>query len=188
MDIKTDPGTDGEHYVRIGYACTSALILAWIGIVMHLVSKSKDATEVEVEIPAGVTEAMKETITYSEYDKREVNKFSGQQVFLLAFMGGLHLQFHFIKPLVLQIVLMPIALYKHQLTRVYLLGEEPAGELGRPWKAAVSPFTQAFISDNPGLGIDAVAKEKEGTSRSKQVGEKDVDPDKEKGEGDKKSK
>lgn len=157
FDIEADPGTDGEYYVRVAYACNAALVLGWIAIVMNLVSKSKDTTEVEVEIPAGFTEAMKETISYSEYDRREVNKFAGQQAFLLVFMAVLHYQFDLIKPLVIQTVLMPIALYKHQLTQVYLLRKEAIGGLARPWKAAVSPFTQAFISDNPGDGIEDTA-------------------------------
>jgi hypothetical protein len=59
-----------------------------------MVTGSKDKTKLDVVTPdpAG-GEATTETITFAEYDMRELKKYAMQQIFTLVLMCGIHYKY-----------------------------------------------------------------------------------------------
>ena len=84
------------------------------------VSSSKDETKVTVTTPPDMSnpEPREEEITYAEHDFREFKKLAPQQIITILIMTVMHWKYDFVRPIVMQSVMLPITILKMPLVKV----------------------------------------------------------------------
>merc|ERR1712087_87898 len=97
-------------------------------------------------------------VTATEHDRREVKTLLTKTVLPIVMVSVMHLKWEFIRPLVMQTVMGPMAMAGSKLFQVYILGKETTGDLARPWKADANPLEQMLTGAN---SADAETEEKE---------------------------
>jgi len=142
LDIDCGPGTVGLMYVRYAFAFVCTAVATIMLYLYTAVSSSKDETKVTVTTPPDMSnpEPREEEITYAEHDFREFKKLAPQQIITILIMTVMHWKYDFVRPIVMQSVMLPITILKMPLVKVYLLGKKAEGDLKRPWKPPPSPF------------------------------------------------
>jgi len=74
------------------------------------------------------------TTTIQEYDTSQLKNAVKSAFLGIGMMGVMHLYFGYTQPLIAQSI-MPIKnIFESKVARIHLLGNEPTGELKRPWK------------------------------------------------------
>eukprot|EP01123_Difflugia_compressa_P004132 TRINITY_DN15485_c0_g1_i1.p1 TRINITY_DN15485_c0_g1~~TRINITY_DN15485_c0_g1_i1.p1 ORF type:complete len:197 (-),score=46.45 TRINITY_DN15485_c0_g1_i1:43-633(-) len=86
-------------------------------------------------------EAEMEIITVQEYDQRELKSQFNQLIMRVIIMSFLHFYFNLSVPLVIQLVSIPVSLYKSPLVKVYIFG----AILNRPFPQPPSPFDMSAM-------------------------------------------
>ena len=145
LDIEVDPetpeGQQNVELIRMAFIGCVAVCYLFAFYVKTLVRSKRDDTMVTVTTPKTMAaEAKTEEITVTEHDTREATKMMSGILMPLLIIGFLHYKWAYIRPLVMQCVMMPMSLYDNKLIKVHVLGQPATGDLQRPWKPPASPL------------------------------------------------
>ena len=134
LGIDTSPGTDALLYIRIAFY-TVAISCALCGLYIQSLAKaSSNSEKITVVTPASMgKEAKSEEITISEYDVKKATELITATMMPICIISLMHWKWEFVRPLVMQCVMMPNTLSDNQLFKIYILGHKAEGKLKRPW-------------------------------------------------------
>jgi len=131
--IDWEGSEENVFYLRVVYGLVILGVLAVFGLLKTKIDSTRHNDKVTVHVSAfegGKKVEKTEVITESEYDKREFLKaFLGIFVPLVA-IAFVHYKWMIYTPLVVQIVLSPYRVFKHNLTQIYFFNKDEK----RPFK------------------------------------------------------
>eukprot|EP00040_Diaphanoeca_grandis_P039449 m.259074 g.259074 ORF g.259074 m.259074 type:complete len:179 (-) comp37552_c0_seq1:83-619(-) len=144
LEIDTSPDTPGLFYLRCAFCSSlaSAFLMLFISYLRIKARLGGDKRTVIVKTaPATGEPPVEEKISYEEHDLRAFQKALQQQMVIVCLMAFMHLKYAYVRPLVVQTVVMPLTFLRSNLGKVYILGESPDSiDLKRPWSAPTNPF------------------------------------------------
>jgi hypothetical protein len=141
LDIDTSEGTNALLYIRVlFYAIACSCIVCGLYIKSQ-VQASNNVEKITVTTPASLgTEASTEEMTVQAYDLKKAGELTTSMIMPLFIISLMHWKWEFVRPLVLQSVMMPNNIFDNQLFKIYILGYKAEGKLKRPWTKPASPF------------------------------------------------
>jgi hypothetical protein len=176
LGIDTSPGTDALLYIRIAFY-TVAISCALCGLYIQSLAKASNNLEkITVVTPASMgTEAKTEEMTVSEYDAKKATELITTTFMPICIISLMHWKWEFVRPLVMQCVMMPNSLLDNQLFKIYILGHKAEGKLKRPWVKPPGLMSQ-LTGGGAAAPAPAVPATKETTKGKKKNGKKSSRP------------
>ena len=146
VSYETEEGLANIFMIRCIFYGVVALCFCVAVFLWHRISNVKaDTTLIEVITPKTLAEPeKKEKMTVTQYDQAQLRKLAGSIIMPLLIISLMHFKWQFIRPLVLQAIMMPMNLSKSQLVKIHMLGQKAEGDLERPWTPPKSPFAALF--------------------------------------------
>ena len=140
-ELDTSEGSDLLMALRCTYYSVATICLLTIYYIRTRVQATPNEEKIKINTPATMgVEAKSEEMTIQEHDLKEVQKALMAMFMPLVMISVMHWKWEFIRPLVMQSIMMPLTLSDNKLFKIYLLGHSAEGKLKRPWVAAASPL------------------------------------------------
>lgn len=150
--------------LRLVYATTQVLSVLAYAYIYYVASKHASQTEMlTVKSKQATGPEKEEKLSIRKYDMKEARAAMQQLVMGATFVIGIHSWKGYLQPLVIQAVMGMFLLVDNPLFRIYVLGQQPVGDLQRPFKKDVSPLAALM---GQGVGeTEAEAPPKDGTAQ-----------------------
>ena len=124
-------------FIRVFYFASLALQLSVMAYIRSLILKVNDTTALvylEPKKPFDDTPQTTTETTVAEYDISQTNAQFTQMASSAAIIGFLHFYWGYLPPLIMQGLMGVKNLWAVPVFRIWILNEEPLGELSRPFK------------------------------------------------------
>mmetsp|Transcript_39080 Transcript_39080/g.74866 ORF Transcript_39080/g.74866 Transcript_39080/m.74866 type:complete len:236 (+) Transcript_39080:114-821(+) len=164
IDLTTE---DNKLYIQIAFGVAQVVTLLGYLLVLALVKMKADTTNTLVveERKMGTGEMEKKTLTFCEYDQKQVWSKLGTMAMGVAITGGVYYKWAYIQPLLIQAVLQPLNYFTDPLFLVVVMGADATkGSNKRPWKTDKPPM---FGDLQKKLNPDGEKEKEEGKERKK---------------------
>ena len=119
--------------------------------ILSLVRKKNETKVIRVTEPtkpfSTETPQMKE-MTIRAYDESKLTEAMNQLIFSFLFMMFLHWKFEFVHPLLLQSIIPLKTAFFAPMVQLHIMGKPATGDLERPFKPPVNPFTDLFNQED----------------------------------------
>ena len=128
---------ENTMYLRLGYGTVQVITLAIVGWIYLKVRAAQDKTQLvynDVKNPFDPSDKEVVKTTNLEYDTEQTRTLLTQTLTTIAMIVFMHLQWGYLRPMLLQTVLGFRTLWSNALFKVYILGQPATGALARPWK------------------------------------------------------
>ncbi len=145
----TEEGQGNIFIIRCAFYGVVLVCLALVALMrLKINSGTPNLEKIEVITPKTMAEPEKmEEMTITDYDQSQIKKLAGSILMPMCIISLMHFKWQFVRPLVLQSVMMPMTMAKSQLFKIYILGQPAEGDLERPWVAPKSPLAQLMSGD-----------------------------------------
>ena len=156
--FETEEGQGNIFILRCAFYGVVLICLAMVAFMRSKITGGKPNLEkIEVVTPKTMAEPEKtEEMTITEYDLQQIKKLVGSILMPMCIISLMHFKWQFVRPLVLQSVMMPMTMAKSQLFKIHVLGQPAEGDLERPWAPPKSPLAQLISGDT---GAEKTAKQ-----------------------------
>jgi hypothetical protein len=171
--FETDQGLGNIFIIRCAFYGVVLGCLVLVALMYMKINTGKPNLEkIEVVTPKTMAEPEKtEEMTISDYDLSQIKKLAGSIMMPMCIISLMHFKWQFVRPLVLQSVMMPMTMAKSQLFKIYILGRPAEGDLERPWVAPKSPLAQ-LMSGGGGAAEAKTAKQLKAEKKKKDKNKK----------------
>lgn len=141
LEIDTSEGTDALLYLRVAFYSVAAMCVLCGFFIRTKIQATNNTDTITVNNPAAMGKlASTVEMTIQEYDLSKAKEMINGLFMPLGIISLMHWKWEYVRPLVMQSIMMPKTIITSQLFQIYILGKPATGKLQRPWVKPASPF------------------------------------------------